>query len=83
MFSFIFFCFKNSGWFAPYGTITKIRLVEGPRSYAFVEYTEHEEAAAALRALHQTSIDGNTISVDYSKASSGTKGRRNGTIILI
>ncbi|KAJ3439906.1 eukaryotic translation initiation factor 4b/4h [Anaeramoeba flamelloides] len=65
--------------FSEYGKIKSVNIVKrGERSlgYGFLEMSTHEEANLAIKELHQTTVDGREIIVEYADPNKA-KRRRN------
>jgi len=65
--------------FAKYGELTKVKLIESygqSKGKAFIEYSESINAAKALAALNETSLDGRQMWIEFSGSAGGT-GMRN------
>jgi cleavage stimulation factor subunit 2 len=61
------------------GTVVNFRLVYDketgkPKGFGFLEYTDPDSAATAVRNLNDTTLHGRTLRVDYSNDNGGGKG---------
>lgn len=68
--------------FASAGQVVNFRLVYDketgrPKGFGFLEYTNVDEAASAVRNLNEHEIMGRTLRVDYSNDNGGGAGNRN------
>lgn len=68
--------------FASAGTVVNFRLVYDketgrPKGFGFLEFTNVDEAASAVRNLNEHEIMGRTLRVDYSNDNGGGAGNRN------
>lgn len=57
-------------FYEKYGTLTKCKLFHG-KGKAFVEFSTHEEAKAALEGTNEKDLDGRTIWVEFSGQAAG------------
>lgn len=66
--------------FSPYGNVTDVRVVSDrdtgrSRGFGFVEFSNDDEARAAMAALNQQEIEGRTITVNEARERTGGGGR--------
>lgn len=59
-------------FFAPHGTVVSASIIHDrdtgrSKGFGFVEYSSDEEAAAAIKALHDTELDGRNITVSEAR----------------
>jgi len=54
-----------SGFFSPYGTLSKCKLLYN-KGKAFIEFEEHSQARKALQSTNEQTLDGRTIWVEFS-----------------
>jgi RNA recognition motif-containing protein len=74
--------------FSPHGTVESTRIITDKftgqsRGFGFVEMSTGQEAQSAITALHETQLDGRTLTVNEAKpqgprANSGRSGDRGG-----
>ena len=58
--------------FSPYGNVTDVRVVSDrdtgrSRGFGFVEFSNDDEARAAMAALNQQEVEGRTITVNEAR----------------
>jgi len=58
------------GMFAPYGTLTKVKLLYN-KGKAFIEYDNHASARKAQQGTNEQTLDGRTIWVEFSGQAAG------------
>jgi RNA recognition motif-containing protein len=69
--------------FAQYGEVSSAQLVMDretgrPRGFGFVEFTNDEQARAAIAALHGQNVDGRDLTVNEAKPREAGGGGRGG-----
>jgi RNA recognition motif-containing protein len=69
--------------FASHGTVESARVITDrltgqSRGFGFVEMSTAEEAKKAIGALHETQLDGRTLTVNEAKAQEARSGAKRG-----